>query len=200
MLDILSRTTNQKAIGILDNNPQLHGESLMGVPVLGSFDLINSLWERRAFDSVISTVVRDIHDRTKIFETYTAAGIPFANVIDPSVRIGSEATIGTGNLIIYGSYIATCASIGNNNFLAAGTTIEHHSSIGDHCTFGPRCALSGKVMIGKQVKLGTHVAIEPELEVGDCSVIASGITLTTNIPPKSIVKIANAPVVRSMSS
>jgi sugar O-acyltransferase (sialic acid O-acetyltransferase NeuD family) len=196
VLDILSNVLTQQAIGILDNNPELVGTMLMGVPVLGGFDLAIQLWQEKKFDALISTVVKDIADRVSIFERFTQVGIPFTNVIAANANIRRECRMGTGNLIVHGSYIATGVTLGNNNFLAAGTYIEHHSIIGNHCTFGPRTSLSGRVKVADRVKFGTHVAVEPFIEIGTESVIASGVVLTSHIPPYSIVKNAATPVIR----
>jgi sugar O-acyltransferase (sialic acid O-acetyltransferase NeuD family) len=196
VLDILARTLNQAAVGILDNDPKMLGRELGGVPILGGFDLALPLWREGKFDAIISTVVRDVNDRAAIFSKFTELGIQFTNIIDPSVRIGRDVSLGRGNLIIYGGYIATGAKLGNNNFLAAGTYIEHHSVVGNHCTFGPRTSLSGGVLVGDRVKFGTQVAVEPQLEIGAESLIASGVVLTSHVPPRTIVKNSTTPVFR----
>lgn len=196
VIDILARGTTQQAVAILDNNAALHGTALMGVPILGGFDAAEALWRAGAFDALISTVVRDVNDRADIFERFCALGIPFTNVIDPDVRVGLEVSLGRGNLIIYGGYLATGVTLGDNNFLAAGTYIEHHSRVGSHCTFGPRCALSGKVMVGDRVKFGTQVAVEPQIDIGAGALIASGVVLTTHVPANTLVKSAATPTQR----
>lgn len=198
VLDILAATTSQRAVGILDNNPALAGTLMMGVPILGGFDLALRLWEEKKFDTLISTVVRDIADRAEIFERFTQRGIPFTNIIAPSVSIRTETILGKGNLVVHGCYIATGVTLGDNNFLAAGTFIEHHSTIGSHCTFGPRTSLSGKVKVADRVKFGTHVAVEPYIEIGTESVIASGVVLTSHVPAHSLVKNAASPIIRNV--
>ncbi|MBK1694454.1 hypothetical protein CKO09_06830 [Chromatium weissei] len=196
VLDILSDVLTQQAIGILDNNPKLFNTTLMGVPVIGGFDLAIQLWQEKKFDTLISTVVKDIADRVSIFERFTQIGIPFTNIIAANANVRRDCRMGTGNLIVHGSYIATGVTLGNNNFLAAGTYIEHHSIIGSHCTFGPRTSLSGRVKVADRVKFGTHVAVEPFIEIGTESVIASGVVLTSHIPSYSIVKNASNSVIR----
>ncbi|HNC84554.1 MAG TPA: hypothetical protein PK999_15985 [Nitrospira sp.] len=196
VLDILDRTMDQAAVAILDNNPKMAGRDLGGVPILGGFELALPMWGEGMFDAVISTVVRDVFDRAAIFERFTGLGIPFANVIDPQARIGSDVVLGQGNLIIYGCYLATGVKMGNNNFLAAGTYIEHHSVIGNHCTFGPRTSLAGAVSVGDRVKCGMQVAIEPLLEIGSESIIASGVVVTSHVPPRTAVKSSTNSVFR----
>jgi sugar O-acyltransferase (sialic acid O-acetyltransferase NeuD family) len=196
VLDILNRSIDQSAVGILDNNSEKTGTDLNGIPILGGFELAEALWRQGTFDALISTVVRDVFERSAIYERFMKIGIPFTNVIDPETRIGNEVILGKGNLIIYGSYLATSVKLGNNNFLAAGTFIEHHSEVGNHCTFGPRTSLAGGVLVGNHVKFGMQVAIEPQIEIGSESVIASGIVITSNVPTKTIVKSTSNAILR----
>lgn len=196
VLDILTNSTKQQAVAILDNDPKLTGTILMGTPILGNFDLAISLWEEQKFDALISTVVRDTSDRAAIFERFSKIGIPFTNIVAPSASIRTETSLGVGNLIVHGCYVATGVRLGDNNFLAAGTFVEHHSKIGSHCTFGPRTALSGRVVVADRVKFGMQVAVEPFVEIGNQSVIASGVVLTTHVPANSIVKNSTNSVVR----
>ena len=196
VIDILWGSMTQRAVGIVDNNPALTGTDLDGVPILGSFELVEKLWKDKKFDKLISTIVRDTADRKAVFDRFIGLGIPFANVISPGASIRTQVKMGTGNLIIHGSYVATGVTMGNNNFLAAGTYIEHHSTIGNHCTFGPRTSLSGRVKVEDGVKFGMNVAIEPFVEIGSGALIASGVTLTSHVPAKSVVKNTQTPVIR----
>jgi sugar O-acyltransferase (sialic acid O-acetyltransferase NeuD family) len=188
VIDIIARTPGQRVVGILDNEPRLHGTELMNVPILGDFDKAEELWKKGTFDRLISTVVRDVKDRKQIFLRFQALGIPFTNVIDPSVSLRLGVQLGTGNLIIHGGYFATGVTIGDNNFFAAGTFIEHHSTVGSHTTMGPRCTLSGKVEVGDEVKMGMCVGVEPWVKIGDRAIIASGQQLTANVSSDQRVK------------
>ena len=118
----------------------------------------------------------------------TARGIKFTNVIDPSVSLRSYVRIGTGNVIMANCFFALGVSLGDNNFFASHTVVEHHSTVGSHCAIGPRCTTSGRVQIGDRVRFGMHVAVEPYLKIGSDSVVASGITLTSHVAERTIVK------------
>lgn len=191
VVDILSRINYQRPVYILDNNPKVHNKTLMGVLVLGGFNLIDELWALGKFDTVISTIVKDNMERQDIFETTIKKGIPFTNIVDTTANIRLNVKMGKGNLIVSGCYLAPSVTIGDNNFLAAHTLIEHHSIVGSHCTFGPRFTASGEVKIGDRCKFGTGVFIEPWVNIGHDAIVASGAILTGNVPANSIVKVEN---------
>ncbi len=187
VIDILTRIPGQTAVGILDDNPMLHGSTILGVPVLGGFRNVQPLYEQGRFDAV-ALAVGILPTRKDIFENLTGQGIPFTNIIDPTAVIGVNSRMGTGNMLMAFCRLGPEAVIGDNNFLSAYVNIEHHNQMGSHCTFGPGVYLSGGVQIGSMVKFGTGIHIEPRLTVGDNATIASGVTVTTNIPANIVVK------------
>ncbi|BCL60567.1 hypothetical protein DGMP_12600 [Desulfomarina profundi] len=188
-LDAIARTLHQRAVGILDNNSGLKGKTLMGVPVLGTNDMAWELWEKKFFDAAIIVVTADIGQREELFEWVKMEGIPLTNVIDPLAEIRTNCSLGTGNLIMANCFLAACVKLGDNNFLASHVCIEHHSVVGSHCTFGPRTTTSGAVTIGNRIKFGMGVLVEPYLEIGDNSVIPSGIVLNSSLSAGTVLKV-----------
>jgi sugar O-acyltransferase (sialic acid O-acetyltransferase NeuD family) len=186
--DIIARTPQQRLIGILDDNPKLQDKRFMGSPILGKIAEVPALWERGAFDTMVIAISTLLKLRADLYEKFSAMGIPFANVIDPTVSICSNVQMGQGNIIFGFCRIGACTFIGNNNFISAYTNIEHHNTLGSHCTFGPGVLTSGDVKINDRVKFGTGIFIEPHLTIGANSVVSSGVVLTTNVPDNSIVK------------
>lgn len=187
VIDILTRVAYQTPVGILDDNTSLHGSSVLGIPILGGFDMVHSLFKDSFFDAA-ALAVGILPARKNIFEKLSAQEIPFTNIIDPTAIIGVNSSMGTGNMLMAFCRLGPEAVIGDNNFLSAYVNIEHHNHMGSHCTFGPSVYMSGGVHIGSTVRFGTGIAIEPRLSIGDNAVIASGVTITTNIPRNTVVK------------
>ena len=158
------------------------------------FILAHDLVNIYLFILTISTIISFSNDLQTRFELYTKLcnqGIPFTNVIDPTVIINSNVSIGTGNVIIANCRIGACAVIGNNNFLSTYTNLEHHNILGNHCTFGPGVFTSSRVRIGDRVKFGTGIFIEPGVSIGSESIISSGSVLVKNVDERTIVKKLN---------
>ncbi|MCI0353364.1 MAG: hypothetical protein L0Z53_28430, partial [Acidobacteriales bacterium] len=189
ILDMLTRIPTQRCVGLLDDDAKVHGKFVMGYPVLGGMEASERLWKDHFFDAVVISISTSIKARVNLFEQYTSAGIPFANVIDPSALVLSNTSLGTGNVILALCHIGACSAIGNNNFMSARTHIEHHNSMGDHCTFGPGVFTSSRVVIGQRVKFGTGIFIEPGITIGDDAIVASGAVLTRHVPARTIAKV-----------
>jgi sugar O-acyltransferase (sialic acid O-acetyltransferase NeuD family) len=190
ILDVIVRLSHQRAVAIMDDNSALHGKKVNGVPIIGPVEIDHAvdLFERAEFDAAVISVSTDIGFRARIFEEWRAKGIPFANVIHPSVVIGTNVSWGEGNVVLAFCQIGPCSSIGHNNFISAYCSIEHHSTLGDHCSFGPGVITSALVEIGKRVRFGTGIFIEPNITIGPNSVVGSGCIIWKNISENSVLK------------
>ncbi len=189
ILDVVNRANNYIPIGILDDNVHLKGKKIMGCPILGEIRNIESMWENKQFDVAIISISSNIKVRNTLFEKYRDMGIKFCNIIDPSVFLHANFSIGQGNIIMANSRIGVCTTIGDNNFLSSYVNIEHHNTIGHCCTFGPGVSTSGAVSIGSRVIFGTGIYIEPNLSIGNDSTISSGAIITNSIKENVIVKV-----------
>ena len=190
VLDVIAKTPRQRAVAILDDNTGLHGKTVMGIPIIGSISVTHviDMMERGEFDTAIISISTTISFRKQIFEDLTAKVVPFTNVIHPTVCIGTNVSIGKGNVIMAFCHIGPCAVIGDNNFLSAYVSIEHHNQLGSYCSFGPGVVTSSRVKIGDGVRFGTGVFIEPLVSIGPNSIIGSGCILRRDIPATSVVK------------
>ncbi|HEX5085559.1 MAG TPA: biotin/lipoyl-containing protein [Blastocatellia bacterium] len=189
VIDILLNDPHVRVIGCVDDDPELAGIDVFGVPVLGKTDQIESLWEQKAFDSAIVATGRTPKIRKKLFDQCVALGIPMANAIDPTVRINRGVSIGRGNVICGHVHIGTCTQLGDNNFISANSSIDHHNVWGSHIATGPNCVTSGLVTVQDGVRMGTGIFIQPKLEIGAGAIIASGAILQASVPAAHAVKI-----------
>ncbi|TIH12003.1 hypothetical protein D0S45_19375 [Marinifilum sp. JC120] len=182
VIDAVRRMENMLPVVIYDRDAQYHGRSVLGVPVLGSFE--DRKEKDRAdgiFDVLVIAFNRNLQERDKVFQQLSAEGYAFANVIAPDVEVRSMVKLGTGNVILSRAYVGACSQIGSNNFVSANVCLEHGNVLGDSCAFGPGVYTSGNVTIGSRVRFGAGIYVEPELEIGDDAVIGSGQTLVTGV-------------------
>ncbi len=197
ILDVLTRLSWQRAVGLVDDSAGLKGKVMLGVPVLGAIDDAPGFFEEGLFDAAIISIGTRTTLREEIFERLRDNGVPFTNVIDPRAAVLTNVSMGVGNAVMPFVQLATSAVIGNNNFFSTFVDIEHHNQVGSHCTFGPGVMTSGGVQIGSKVRFGAGVFVEPRLSIGDDCVIASGVALTRSVPAKSVVKTKANYVIRT---
>ena len=125
VLDALSRRSDQRAIGIVDDSRPA-GLTVMGVPILGPVQLAVQLAADGRFDGAIAALGAP-GERAAVQAELSARGVPFANVIDPAAIISSNVQLGAGNFISAGARLGPCATLGDGNFVSSMCSLEHHN-------------------------------------------------------------------------
>jgi acetyltransferase-like isoleucine patch superfamily enzyme len=180
--------TNQQAVGILDDDRSKWGEQAWGVPIVGGADRLAALYAEQAFDAVVIAISTSVTARTKFREACERAGVPLANAIDPTAKIATDVTMGTGNVICAFVHFGVGTVVGDNNFISAYNSFDHHSVLANDISTGPGCMTSGRAKLGNRVRLGTGIFIEPGLELGDDVQVASGSIILKSVPADHAVK------------
>ncbi|WP_144119817.1 biotin/lipoyl-containing protein [Catellatospora sichuanensis] len=188
VIDILSGSTTQQAVAIVDDSREKWGTLVAGVPVVGGSDRLGQLFADKTFDAAIIAISTSVAARRKLREKCQALGIPLANAIDPTAKIATGVQMGQGNVICAFCHLGTEVRIGDNNFLSAYNSFDHHSTLGTDISTGPSCVSSGLVTIGDRVRLGTGIFIEPHVELGDGVQVASGAVIVRSVPAEHTVK------------
>jgi acetyltransferase-like isoleucine patch superfamily enzyme len=185
ILDILVHDADQQAVAIVDDDRARFGEELEGVPVVGSVDRGLALFAEGLADAAVIAVGTSVSARTRLRELCDEAGIPLANVIDPSVRICSDVQMGDGNVICAHCHFGVGTIIGDNNLISAHNSFDHHSELGSDITTGPGCTSSGLV---DRCRFGMGISIEPRVTIGAGAQISSGAVIVSSVPPEHAVK------------
>lgn len=186
--DILRANPAQQAVAILDDARDKWGTTVDDVPIVGGTDRLSALFAAGAFDAAVITISTSVPVRQKLRKACQAAGVPLANVIDPTVRISGDVQMGEGNVICAFSHLGVGVRMGDNNFLSAYNSFDHHSTLGSDCSTGPGCMTSGLVRLGDGVRLGTGIFVEPHLEIGDGAQVASGAVIVASVPAHHALK------------
>jgi sugar O-acyltransferase (sialic acid O-acetyltransferase NeuD family) len=197
--DILLRTQEQhpsaQLIGYLDDNPALHGQRFLNLPVLGAIDQLASI----PHDAVI-VAIGDNRTRAGIFAAIQVRGEKIINAIHPSAVIASDVRLGQGVMICAGVVVNTGTTIGDNVILNTSCSVDHHNHIAAHSHVAPGVHLGGDAHVGEGVLVGIGTAVIPGCSVGDWAIVGAGSVVTRDIPPFVTVLGAPARVIRRHES
>jgi NDP-sugar pyrophosphorylase family protein len=165
-----------KLRGILDDNIELKGSELLGVPILGPLDLLNDYNAPWVFNSVaLSKEPRKIvTEKLKKFDVH------FASIIHQSVNI-DYCNVDAGCYISRTSYVEPKSQIGFGSMILAGATIGHDSKIGINCFIAPGVHVLGNVTIGDYTWLGAGTCVHP----GSIVAAESVVDMNSNVTLKS---------------
>lgn len=165
--------------GFVDDDPDLHGVSLLGYPVLGEIDWL----AQQANLSYVIAIGAPSVRRTIAHRLSSASPSPAAPVIHPSVSIHRTVHIGNGSIICDGVTPTVSIHVGAHVIINLHCTLGHDSVIGDHVTLHPGVRLSGASHIASGAELGTGSVILPGVRIGRQVTVGAGAVVTQDLPP-----------------
>ena len=166
-------------IGILDDNPDMGGQTFCGIQVLGNVAECTNYADVNFIVAVGSPRTR----RTIVKRMQSYGDIRFATLIHSSVLKSDYVEIGAGSIITAGCILTTQVILGQHSIINLACTIGHDVVAGDFCTLAPQVAVSGNVVFGDGVEVGTGSTIIQGLLIGQGSFIGAGAVVSKDIPP-----------------
>lgn len=184
--DILLRSCEAgdlcKPLGFLDDDPELVGQEILGIPVVGAISELSS------FDHDAALVaIGDNRRRAEIFDHLVEHGNLMAAAIHPAAVVAPDVTLGNGVMICAGVVVNTGAVVGDDVILNTGCTVDHHCRIGAHSHIAPGAHLGGDVSVGEGVLVGIGASVIPHRSVGDWAVVGAGAVVTRSFPAHATV-------------
>lgn len=157
------------------------GEQLMGLPVLGGDDLLDSISpsEVELANGIGSAGVMDT--RHRVYAAAVARGFSFASVVHPSAIVAPSATLGSAVQVLARAVVQPLAIVGENSIVNTGAIIEHDVVIGSHVHVSPGCVLAGQVRVGDKVHVGIGAVVIQQVSIGTGSFVAAGAVVVTNV-------------------
>ncbi len=174
-------------VGMLDRDRSQVGKDILGVPILGSDELLVSLSAdvRHFFIGLGS--VGNMEPRRRLYERAIAAGLHPIKVVHPAAVVSAAAVLGEGIAVLAGAVINACARIGINGIVNTGSIVEHDCIVGDHVHIATGARLCGTVTIGNETHVGAGSTILQGISVGHNTIIGAGAVVIRDVPPGSTV-------------
>lgn len=176
---------------VLDDNPELWGTTLLGLPVDGPLS--------RAADSdgLVVIALGDNQLRSRVAATMN---LRWGTIIHPASYVHPSAVIGTGSVIMAGAVVQPDARIGRHTIVNTAASVDHDCCLGDFAHIGPGARLGGEVTVDEGVLMGVASAAKPGVRIGAWSVVGAGSVVISNLPPGVTAVGVPARVVRKRES
>jgi sugar O-acyltransferase (sialic acid O-acetyltransferase NeuD family) len=169
-------------LGITDSDGCKIGSSLLGIPVIGTDEMLRE----HAPDSILLVnglgSVRTVVNRMLLYEKFKAMGYRFASVIHPSAVIAGDVDLAEGIHVMARAVLQPGCTVGVNTIINTGVVLDHDCRIGRHVHLAPGAILSGGVQVGHNTHVGTGAVIIEGRRIGDSVLIAAGAVVVGDIP------------------
>jgi len=188
ILEILRLNDQFEIMGMLDKDPELHDKHLLGVPVLGSDELLPDLFAngiKYFFIGLGST--GDNQPRRELFEEAIKLGMEPVSTIHTTAVISPSATIGEGTAVMANAVINASATVGVNTIINTGAIVEHDCILGDHVHIATGATLASTVTVGSMAHIGAGATVRQLINIGDSAVVGAGSVVVKDVPSKETV-------------
>lgn len=189
VLEMVLRTEVYKIAGILDDDPNLTGKPVLGIPVLGTRTLLSSL-EAQGVKLAANGIggILDINIRVKIFELLEKAGYSFPVLIHPRASVEPSAKVGEGVQVFANAYVGSEACLGPRCMVNTNAVVSHDCLIGSYSHIAPGALLAGHVHVGERTLIGMGVTTAIGVRIGDRVRIGNGAILLADVPDRTIIQ------------
>jgi len=181
----LVRAINREApawelVGLLDDDPELRGRELLGVPVLGPCESIAE-HPRAAVVACVASP-QDPLRRLRLVARLGLRPDRFATLIHPRATIAHSATIGPGSVLHANCVLTADVEVGPHVAVMPAVVLTHDDKIEDGVTFGAGAKVSGGVTVEAGAYVGTGALLREHISVGSGAVVGMGAIVTKPVP------------------
>jgi sugar O-acyltransferase (sialic acid O-acetyltransferase NeuD family) len=185
----LVRAINREAptwelVGLLDDDPELHGCELLGVPVLGS-----CLDVERHPEALVAACVASPDDPLRRLRLVARLGLPlerFATLVHPHTTITGSSAIGPGSVVHANTVLTANVQLGAHVAVMPSVVLTHDDVVEDGVTFGAGARIAGGVTIEAGAYVGAGALLRERLVVGTGATVGMGAVVTRPIPPGEV--------------
>ena len=182
LIDLIRALGTFELAGIVDDGISL-GESVMGVPVIGTSGDLARL-RAEGIGSAVNAVggIGKPEVRWQVFERLAAAGFDQPALVHPRAFVEPSVVLDSAVQVLAGAYLSSDSSVGFGTLLNAGAILSHDNRLGRCVNLSPGATCGGCVSIGDFSQIGMRATINIGVTVGREVRIGNGATVKADVP------------------
>jgi len=164
-------------LGFIDDDPNLVGKNVNGIPVLGD---ISTLIDFNTSVLVAVALIGPFKDDV-VNKINQNPRLSFCNLIHPAIYWDDTNSMGIGNILCHGMNLTCNIDIGDFNIFNGKVGIGHDVKIGSYNLFGPNAFIAGEVTIGDFNIFAMNSSVLQQKSIGDKNTINMNSVIIRNI-------------------
>ncbi|MFI1722083.1 acetyltransferase [Streptomyces sp. NPDC020489] len=171
-------------LGHLDDNAELHGTEVDGVPVLGGCDLVHDLPGALAVICVGNP--RDYAARARLVRRLGLPAERYATVVHPTAAVSATSRIGPGSVLLAHCVLTAAVRVGAHVAVMPHVVLTHDDVVEDHATLTSGVRLGGGVRLERGAYVGSGALVREGTTIGAWSQIGMGSSVLGDVPPGEV--------------
>ncbi|NEA99260.1 acetyltransferase [Streptomyces sp. SID13726] len=171
-------------LGHLDDNADLHGTDVDGVPVLGGCDLVHDLPEARVVVCVGNP--RDYASRARLVRGLGLPDDRYATVVHPTAVVSATSEIGPGSVLLAHCVLTAAVRVGAHVAVMPHAVLTHDDVVEEYATITSGVRLGGGVRLERGAYVGSGALVREGTTVGAWSQIGMGSAVLGDVPPGEV--------------
>lgn len=194
VLDILLQARKYTVVGFLDNNTEIHGRRVDGIPVCGGIDDLEGVGGGLDVGGLI-IAVGDNGARRGLARQVEQTGLELINAVHPSATLAHNVTLGRNVVVAAGAVVCANCQIGDSVILNTGCIIDHQTMIGEGSHICPGVRIAGRVKVEPGVFVGIGATVVPKVTLGCEAIVGAGaVVLEDVLPMATVVGVPAVPI------
>jgi sugar O-acyltransferase (sialic acid O-acetyltransferase NeuD family) len=169
-----------RLLGLLDDDKDLHGALVDGVPVLGGVE--EALADRDVAVAVCVGSPRSYASRARVAERLGLPPERYATLVHPTAVVPPSCLLGPGTVVHAHVVLTASVQVGSHVAVMPHVVLTHDDVVGDYVTFGSGVRLAGGVRIGTGAYVGAGALVREYVSVGAWSLVGMGALVTRDVP------------------
>ena len=175
-------------VALTDANPEIHGQSVMGIPVVGSDDLLSKLRDQGIEHGLVGVgLTAGTERRAAVCALLENTRFTLPVLVHPGALVASDVQIGAGSVVLAGAIVGTGCRIGRNAVVNIGASVSHDCVHEDNVVVSDGAHITGGIRIGEGTLIGAGATILPYLTIGMGSTVAAGSVVVKDVADNVIV-------------
>ena len=189
VIELVLQQENYAVSGIVDDDLNLIGKKVLGIPVLGTQAVLPQLIAM-GVELAANGVggILDINVRIKIFERLESAGFSFPALVHNRAVVEPSAKVDEGVQVFANSYVGSEVILGPRCMINTNAVVSHDCIIGPYSHIAPGALLAGHVHVGARTLVGMGVTTTIGVRIGDGTRIGNGAILLADVPDRTIIQ------------
>lgn len=171
-------------IVLLDDDAARHGRSILGVEIIGSFELLGTV--RHGAGEAANLVARTTARRRAARARIRTFAVPLTPLIHANVDT-MGVTFGRDILAFQNATLGADSSVGEGSVIFMGAVVGHGSRLGECCVLAPNAVVNARVQVGDDVYVGTNASVLPDLSIGMGATIGTCSAVMQDVPAGATV-------------